>query len=86
MSELIIASVSNWGGYGLVAALSLLAGRVLLPSPDEEEDIIRAMVDRGAVDGVAAAPVYSVDGFTLQENRRTLEALHRLLAERGVGE
>lgn len=86
VSELIIASVSNWGGYGLVAALSLLAGRNLLPSPEQEEDVIRAMVDRGAVDGVASAPVYGVDGFTLQENRRTLEALHRLLAEHGVGE
>ncbi len=86
VSELIIASVSNWGGYGLVAAMSLLAGRNLLPSPEQEEDIIRAMVDRGAVDGVASAPVYGVDGFTLQENRRTLEALHRLLAEHGVGE
>ena len=86
VSELIIASVSNWGGYGLVAALSLQAGRNLLPSPDEEEDVIRAMVDRGAVDGVASAPVYGVDGFTLQENRRTLEALHRLLGEHGVGE
>ncbi|MDE2899815.1 MAG: DUF4392 domain-containing protein [Chloroflexota bacterium] len=86
VSELIIASVSNWGGYGLVAALSLQAGRNLLPSPDEEEDVIRAMVDRGAVDGVASASVYGVDGFTLQENRRTLEALHLLLAEHGVGE
>ena len=86
VSDLIIASVSNWGGYGLVAALSLQAGRNLLPSPDLEEDIIRAMVDRGAVDGVASAPVYGVDGFTLQENRRTLEALHRLLAEHGMGE
>lgn len=86
VSDLIIASVSNWGGYGLVAAMSLLEGRNLLPSPEQEEDIIRAMVDRGAVDGVASAPVYGVDGFTLQENRRTLEALHRLLAEQGVGE
>ena len=84
VSHLIIASVSNWGGYGLIAALSLLAGRCLLPSPEEEEAVIRAMVDAGAVDGIAAAPVYGVDGFTLQENRRTLEALHRLLAEAGV--
>ena len=86
VSHLIIASVSNWGGYGLVAGLSLLTGRNLLPSPEQEEDVIRTMVDRGAVDGVASAQVYAVDGFTLQENRRTLEALHRLLAERGVGE
>ena len=85
VSDLIIASVSNWGGSGLIAALSLLTGRALLPSPDEEERIIRAMVDRGAVDS-GGAHTYGVDGFTPQENRRTLEALHRLLAEHGVGE
>lgn len=85
VSNLVIASVSNWGGYGVVAALSLLVGRNLLPSPEEEEDVIRAMVDRGAVDGIAGGPVYGVDGFTLAENRRTLKALHRLLAEQGVG-
>ena len=59
VSHLIIASVSNWGGYGLVAGLSLLTGRNLLPSPEQEEDVIRAMVDRGAVDGVASAQVYA---------------------------
>ncbi|MCH8898250.1 MAG: DUF4392 domain-containing protein, partial [Chloroflexi bacterium] len=32
VDKLVIASVSNWGGYGLVAALSRLVGRNLLPS------------------------------------------------------
>ena len=31
-TELLIASVSNWGGYGLAAALSEQSGRNLLPS------------------------------------------------------
>ena len=84
VSQLVIASVSNWGGYGVIAALSQLTGRNLLPSVAEEEDVIRAMVDKGAVDGIAGVQVYAVDGFPLEENRQTLEALHGLLDRRGV--
>ena len=79
VTRLVIASVSNWGGYGLIAAMSQLTQRNLLPTVHAEEDLIRHMVDRGAVDGMAAQPVYSVDGFPLEENRQTLERLHSLL-------
>ena len=65
VSHLVIASVSIWGGYGLVAALPLLTGRNLLPSPEQKEDVIRAMVDRDVVDSGGTAPVYGVYGFTL---------------------
>ena len=85
VSRLVIASVSNWGGYGVIAALSQLTGRNLLPSVAQEEEVIRAMVDKGAVDGMAGKPVYAVDGFPLEENRQTLEALHNLLARAGPG-
>jgi hypothetical protein len=34
-TELITASVSNWGGYGLVAALSVKTGKNLLPSVEQ---------------------------------------------------
>jgi len=84
VTRLVIASVSNWGGYGLVAALSELAGRDLLPTTQAEDEIIRFMVDRGAVDGTTSQQVYSVDGFPLEENRQTLEQLHALLAERSI--
>jgi hypothetical protein len=75
VNKLIIASVSNWGGYGLIAALSLLVGRNLLPSVQEEEEVIRGMVDKGAVDGISAQQIYAVDGFPLDENRQALESL-----------
>ena len=51
VDRLIISSVSNWGGYGLVAALSGLAGRNLLPTIDGETKVIQKSVDMGAVDG-----------------------------------
>ncbi len=76
VSELILASVSNWGGYGLAASLSKLAGRNLLPSVEEDMETIRKTVDTGAVDGMSAKPEYKADGFTLEENAQTLRALH----------
>ena len=84
VSRLVIASVSNWGAYGLIAALSQLANRNLLPTVEEEESVIRQMVDRGAVDGMAAQQVYRVDGFSLEENSQTLSRLHALLAQEGL--
>ncbi len=84
VSELVLASVSNWGGYGLAAALSKLAGVNLLPSVEEDMAVIRKCVDIGAVDGMSALQEYKADGFTLEENAETLRQLHALLAEEGI--
>ncbi|HEU0021374.1 MAG TPA: DUF4392 domain-containing protein [Dehalococcoidia bacterium] len=81
VDHLIIASVSNWGGYGLVAALSRLVGRNLLPSIDEDRRLIQRMVDTGAVDGTSGESKYYVDNFTLEENARLLGRLHRLVED-----
>ena len=81
---LVISSTSNWGGYGLVAALSRLVGRCLLPSLEGEEDIIRRMVDLGAVDGVVGASQYSVDAMSIEEHGRALSLLNDLMAQEGI--
>lgn len=85
VTRLVLASVSNWGAYGLVAALSLLSSRNLLPTAEEEAALVRHMVDLGAVDGTLAEPVYAVDGFPLEENRQALDRLHAALRSRGIG-
>ena len=77
VDRLLIASVSNWGGYGLVAAMSLLSGRNLLPSVEAENHLITRMVDEGAVDGGSGLSRYYVDNFTLEENGELLELLHQ---------
>ena len=84
-TKLMLASVSNWGGYGLAAALSALSGRNLLPSIEEEQQLLRDTVDLGAVDGMSAKQEYKVDGFTIEENSETLQALHDHLASIGIG-
>jgi len=83
-SKLILASVSNWGGYGLAAALSELSGKNLLPSIEEEQALLKHTVDLGAVDGMSAQQEYKVDGFTLEENSETVQALHDYLASKGI--
>ena len=84
-TKLMLASVSNWGGYGLAAALSALSGRNLLPSIAEEQQLLRDTVDLGAVDGMSAKQEYKVDGFTIEENSETVQALHDHLASVGIG-
>ena len=81
VDRLILASVSNWGGYGLVAALSRLVGRNLLPSVEDDARLITAMVDDGAVDGGSGINRYYVDNFTLEENGEMLGLLHGMVGE-----
>ena len=81
VTELIIASVSNWGGYGLLAALSISTGKNVLPTVEEDTQRISNMVDLGAVDGFSGEEIYKVDGFDLTENAALLEKLHELVNE-----
>ena len=83
-THLVIASVANWGAYGVVAALSRLAGRNLLPQPADESACIRRLVALGAVDGVTGLADCTVDSFTLSENENVLERLSALLEAEGI--
>ena len=83
VDRLVVASVSNWGGYGLVAALSLLTGQNLLPSVEHEADMVERMVELGLVDGTTGDATPYVDGFTTQEHGSALERLHKLV-EKGL--
>jgi hypothetical protein len=62
---LVVAAVSNWGAYGVVAYLSQLAGRDLLPTDAEESLALDLLVLNGAVDGMTGKAEAIVDGFPL---------------------
>ena len=83
-THLVIASVANWGAYGVLAALSRLTGRNLLPRPADESACIRRLIALGAVDGVTGAADCTVDSFTLSENTEVLERLNALLEAEGI--
>ena len=73
---LVIATVSNWGAYGIVAALSELTGLALLPSFAEAEAFLRMTVEKGSVDGISHEHTPCVDGFGMDTEKEILDALH----------
>ncbi|MBM3944533.1 MAG: DUF4392 domain-containing protein [SAR202 cluster bacterium] len=84
VDRLVITSVSNWGGYGLAAAISLRKKKNLLLSVKEEQELLKRTVNLGAVDGMSAKPEYKADGFTMEENSALYQRLHDFLASKGV--
>lgn len=83
-TELVIASTSNWGGYGLVAALSERAGRNVLATEEREREILESFVEAGLVDGMTRRQAPMVDGFSQEENSAVVRRLHEYLAGRGI--
>jgi len=83
-TKLIAASVSNWGGFGLVAALSLAKGKNLLPGVEEAEEWVRTIVRAGAVEGMSGESKDWVDGRPPHEDSVCLKELHEHLTAHGL--
>ncbi len=83
-TELIIASCSNWGGYGLVASISLLRGVNLLPSVEEAKQMVRDVVAVGAVEGMSGESKEWVDNRDLEADSACIADLQELLASNGL--
>ena len=83
-TRLVIASVSNWGAWGLVAAVSRLTGRSMLPTSAGARAQLERALELGAVDGVSGRRTLTVDGFSADENERVLGEMHAWLARHGV--
>ncbi|MDA1297327.1 MAG: DUF4392 domain-containing protein [Chloroflexi bacterium] len=75
-TKLVIASTSNWGGYGLVAQLGLMTGRDLLPSVEQGYEWVRQTVAAGAVEGLSGARKDWVDGRDPEADSVCLRDLH----------
>jgi hypothetical protein len=78
-AKLVIASVSNWGAWGLLTAMSRIERRDLLPSIDTESERIERCVEAGAVDGLSGEHVAKIDGFEMDDYFRPLVALRAML-------
>jgi hypothetical protein len=85
VKHLVVAGVSNWGAYGVVAELGRLTGRPLLHTGEEEQAMVQACVDAGAVDGLTHRPEPTVDGLPLPVHIGMLELLRVLEIPRGTG-
>jgi hypothetical protein len=77
--ELLVADVSNWGAYGLIAFLGLWAGRDLLGELSPI-DILRYLSRHGSVDGVTRKNTLTEDGLDAAEGDAVIRELRRLAA------
>ncbi len=76
----VVALTSNWGSYGIAAALAALEGRPeLLHRPASEGRMLRAIVRAGARDGVTGGATDSVDGDPLGLQTALVAALRAFL-------
>ncbi len=60
---LIVAGVSNWGGYGLEGAIAALVGKPdVMHTPEEEARMLAECVRLGGADGRTGRQALIVDG------------------------
>jgi len=81
--HLVVAGVSNWGAYGLMAALAVLKPEwrdaiAKFLTAERDLAVTNATVAAGAVDGVTARREPTVDGFGADVHGRVVEKLRRI--------
>jgi hypothetical protein len=76
VDHLVVAGTSNWGAYGIVAALERLHRRLLLHTGAIERQLIARCVEAGAVDGITRKREASVDGLGAEIHAGIVELLH----------
>jgi hypothetical protein len=82
--ELVIASVSNWGAYGVIAALCRLLSKDLFQIFNPKT-IADYLVDNGCVDGVTTRQESSEDGFPISVGLGIINQLRELVFENEPG-
>jgi len=89
--HLIVAGVSNWGGYALIGALAVLRDDWRTPlvgclDPEWDGAILRAMVEDGpAVDGVTRQRKLTVDGMPAAVHHAKLRAIRAVVESHAAG-
>lgn len=79
--ELLVADVSNWGAYALVAMLGLLSGVDLLDCVRHRETLTW-LAARGSIDGVTREYTLSEDGLPAEAGEGMLAALRELTSDK----
>ena len=81
--HLVVAGVSNWGAYGLMAALALVRSDwsstiAKFLTAERDLSVTLAVVAAGGVDGVTAKREPTVDGFGAEVHGPLIEGLRRI--------
>lgn len=76
--ELVVADVSNWAAYTLCAVTRWLTDPEARTEHHIQEDL-EYLVARGAIDGVTGDATPTEDGFSAEEGKRLMQAVHNAL-------
>ena len=76
VDELVIATVSNWGAYGIIRCLEILCHKSLF-NLIHRKDIYDFLFSRGAVDGVTGRIERSEDGFSWEVGEEIIGRLRK---------
>jgi hypothetical protein len=77
---LLPAMMSNWGCYGIEAALAYLLRRPeLLHSPAQEERIVRACLDAGGLEAIYCTTEFWVDGLDGETSMACMQFLSNIV-------
>ena len=80
----VFSTVSNWGAYGIAAALAVVREDLdIFHTGDIERRMLRACVMNGAVDGAFNTPTFSVDTIP-EETLAGIVELMRVVAQKGL--
>ncbi|MFK8050212.1 MAG: glutamate cyclase domain-containing protein [Halioglobus sp.] len=76
--ELLVADVSNWGAYGLIAFLDLWSDKALLEALSPSKTL-RYLSEKGSVDGVSRENTLTEDGLDAREGIAVIDELIELV-------
>lgn len=84
--HLVVAGVSNWGAYGLMAALAVIRPDwkdkiAKFLTAERDLAVTKAIVAAGAIDGVTARREATVDGYGPEVHGPLVEELRRIACE-----
>lgn len=80
VDHLVIATVSNWGAFGITAYLEKMTGSKVFPPYEKMKDYLERTVDMGSIDGVNKEHTCTVDGFSAEIEKEIVDALHASLS------
>jgi len=80
--HLIVATTSNWGAYGLSAALLKYSDKEKgMPTSEEIGNFLAKIVSKGFVDGVSGKSCFKVDGFDGQVEMDIADKMQKILSD-----
>lgn len=77
---LIVAAVSNWGAYGIEAALALLLGRMdFMQTPEVARNIITKCLEAGGLEALFCTQRFFVDGIAGESSVNIVQLLREMV-------